>query len=241
MQATFWQIRQGTVYERMETQANDPDAKRIFYTVTTDEGEVFYLVIDQNQNSNNVYLLDQVNLSDLHALAVNDSGKDESDDSTSLLSALNGENDNETVGAQDLPEEKPKKNPMASNLVLVLIIAAIGGGVYYYKNIYKNKRDEQMDVMDAPDKDDFAVEEEDEDEEDFGLEDDYQDQIMSELLGEDDSYADSGEPEYSSQEGEDVYATSHKNEETLEDAPETDTIEDEYDDELDAPDEEEEE
>lgn len=232
---------QGTVHERVETQANDPDAKRIFYTVTTDEGEVFYLVIDQNQNSNNVYLLDQVNLSDLHALAVNDSGKDESDDSTSLLSALSGENDNETIDAQDLPEEKPKKNSMTSNLVIILIVAAIGGGVYYYKNIYKNKRDEQMDVMDAPDKDDFAVEEEDEDEEDFGLEDDYQDQIMSELLGEDDSYADSREPEYSSQEGEDVYATSHKNEETIEDAPETDAIEDEYDDELDAPDEEEEE
>lgn len=232
---------QGTVHERVETTANDPDAKRLFYTVTTDEGEVFYLVIDQNQNSNNVYLLDQVNLSDLHALAVNDSGKSESDDSTSLLSALNSGNDNEIIEGKALTEEKPKGNSMASKLVLVLIIAVIGGGFYYYKNIYKNKRDEQMDAVDAPDKDDFAVEEEDEEEEDFGLADDYQDQIMSELLGEDDSYAYSEEPEYSDQEDEDIYATSHKPEETKEDIPETENVSDEYDDELDGSDDDEEE
>ena len=129
---------QGTLYEKVETPANDPDAKRLFYTVTTDEGEVFYLVIDQNQNSNNVYLLDQVNLSDLHALAINDSNSTDSEASTSLLSELSNagtKTNDESINNDISPK---KNNSMKGNIIFVLIIVAIGGGVYYYKNIYKN-------------------------------------------------------------------------------------------------------
>ena len=249
---------QGTLYEKVETPVNDPDAERLFYTVTTDEGEVFYLVVDQNQNSNNVYLLDQVNLSDLHALAAKDSGDDNSEGSTSLLSELSnaGSKDEESQ-----PSEPAKKNySMTGNLILVLIIVLIGGGIYYYKNVYKNKKDEQMDLIDAPDKDDFAVEDEEDEEVDFGLDDDYQEQIMTQLLEEDDidipEEADAGEVKYIQQDntgspdpedeiimetGADIlnepqvstepYATPHILEE-----PE---YADEYDDDLDAPDDDE--
>lgn len=221
----------GTLYEKVETPVNDPDARRLFYTVTTDEGEVFYLVVDQNQNSNNVYLLDQVNLSDLHALAVNDTGSTASDSSASLLSELSNAG-NEKANDESMGNEiSPKKNSsMKGNLILVLIIAAIGGGIYYYKNIYKNKKDEQMDLIDAPDRDDFAVEEED-DEADFELDDDYQEQIMSELLEEDDISI--PDDENYNEEAADSYATSH----ILEEPEDVD----EYDDDLDAPDDEEEE
>lgn len=249
---------QGTLYEKIETPVNDPDAERIFYTVTTEEGEVFYLVVDQDQNSNNVYLLDQVNLSDLHALAAKDSGNDDSEGSASLLSELSnaGSKDEESQ-----PSEPAKKNnSMKGNLILVLIVVLIGGGIYYYKNVYKNKKDEQMDLIDAPDKDDFAVEDEEDEEVDFGLDDDYQEQIMTQLLEEDDidipEEDDAREEKYiqrdnfgsSDSESEinmetetDVsgelqvstnsYATSHIWEET-DDA-------DEYDDDLDAPDDDE--
>lgn len=240
---------QGTLYEKVETPVNDPDAKRLFYTVTTDEGEVFYLVVDQNQNSNNVYLLDQVNLSDLHALAVNDSGSTDSDASSSLLSDLSNAGNEKTNDESMVNDTLPKKNnSMKGNIILVLIIVAIGGGVYYYKNIYKNKKDEQMDLIDAPDKDDFAVEEDD-DEVDFGLDDDYQEQIMTQLLEEDDidipDDENYGVDEYIEQDNTsnieqdsivsgdntDSYATSHIYEESEK--------ADEYDDDLDAPDEEE--
>lgn len=242
---------QGTLYEKVETPVNDPDATRLFYTVTTDEGEVFYLVVDQNQNSNNVYLLDQVNLSDLHALAVNDSGSTDSDASSSLLSDLSNAGNEKTNDGSMVNDTLPKKNnSMKGNIILVLIIVVIGGGVYYYKNIYKSKKDEQMDLIDAPDKDDFAVEEDD-DEVDFGLDDDYQEQIMSQLLEEDDidipddeNYGVDENIEQDntsnfeqdgivSGDNTDSYATSHIYEE------EADA--DEYDDDLDAPDEEEDE
>lgn len=246
------EVGQGTVYEKVESSANDPNAERIFYTVTTDEGEVFYLVIDQGQSTNNVYLLDQVNLSDLRALAVDDSGKSESTESSSLLSALSSGNENN--GNDELSEEpaSSKKSSMGGNLIILLILAAIGGGFYYYKNVYKNKKDEQMDLIDALDREDFEAEDEEDDEVDFGIDDDYQERLMQELMEDDDSVNDAenyfteeedfkqelieseseAEPE-ATEEKEIVssYATSHKEE--IND-------EEEYDEDLDSPDEEEE-
>lgn len=242
---------QGTVYDKVITDANDSNSERIFYTVTTDEGEVFYLVIDQGQSSNNVYLLDQVNLSDLKALAVNDSGSTETNSSSSLLSALSGsgedESKEETLLNNETSSDQKDKNSTLSNLIIVLIIAAVGGGYYYYKNIYKNKKDEQMDLIDAPDKDDFAAEhEDDEDEADFGLDDDYQEQIMAQLMEEDDiseeqrENADQGDEKFMPDSNEaaslfeENYATSHNTEMNVQESEE-----DEYDEELDGPDDEE--
>lgn len=235
---------QGTVYDKVTTDTSDSNSERIFYTVTTDEGEVFYLVIDQNQNSNNVYLLDQVNISDLKALAVNDSGNADTEGSSSLLSALNGDGENKEETLLDV-ETPSEQNSTFSSLIVVLIIAAAGGGFYYYKNIYKSKKDEQMDLIDAPDKDDFAAEDDDEDEVDFGLDDDYQEQIMAQLMEEDDiseeqrdeqedeeTMQDSNESPFSFKENEknsaESYATSHNTEMNYQESEE-----DEYDEELD--------
>lgn len=192
---------QGTVYEKVNTDTSQ-DAERIFYTVTTDEGEVFYLVIDQGQSSNNVYLLDQVNLSDLKALAVDDTGAiAEEENSDSLLSALGGVN----TESNDLPAEStPSKKSNSSNMIILIIILAIGGGVYYYMKVYKNKKDEQMDIMDAMDKDDFvASDDEEEDDLDFGLDENYQEEALERLLED--------ETEDESAGDEEIYATSHKN------------------------------
>lgn len=190
---------QGTVYEKVNTDTSQ-DAERIFYTVTTDEGEVFYLVIDQGQSSNNVYLLDQVNLNDLKALAVDDTGAIEEESSDSLLSALGGVN----TESNDLPAEStPSKKSNSSNMIILIIILAIGGGVYYYMKVYKNKKDEQMDIMDAMDKDDFVASDDEEDDLDFGLDENYQEEALERLLED--------ETEDESAGDEEIYATSHKN------------------------------
>lgn len=234
------EMGQGTVYDRIETQVNDTDAARLFYTVTTDDGEVFYLVIDQGQSNHNVYLLDQVNLSDLSALAVQDEKESTSEGTTSLLSALNGEKDSPgdetllTEGGAEASDKKSGKSSFGSSIFMLMIIAA-GGGIYYYIKVYRNKRDEQMDLIDAPDKDDFVASEEAEEEEvDFGLDEDYQEQTMAMLLEED--FNEPGEqiPDPDDIENE-TYAISHINnlEETTEVAEEY-----EYDEDLDAPDEE---
>ncbi len=246
---------QGTVYDKVNTDANDPDAQRIFYTVTTDEGEVFYLVIDQGQSSNNVYLLDQVNLSDLHALAVDDKSSSSSEESESLLSSLNKSNESEELLTEksDTQEKQDKKSSNNIRLILILAIAVVGGGVYYYQNIYKKKKDEQMDLVDALDRDDFAAEEDEEEEDaDFGLDEDYQEKTMAMLLDDDEvsdfmdveddeienteiMQEDDTDEDADSEEDESIYATSHNDNLVVQ------VTNDDYDDDLDAPDEEDEE
>lgn len=255
---------QGTVYDRTITDANDVDAEKIFYTVTAESGEVFYLVIDQEQSANNVYLMNQVNVSELEALAIDDTAGDseeDSEESESLLSALSGDSneaENQDLLTSEVNTEKPKTSNY-SNLIMLLIIFAIGGGVYYYMKVYRNKRDEQMDLIDAMDRDDFVAEnddEDDDDEADFGLDDDYQEQTLAMLMKEEgeeeeedvnSSQENTYDDEELEQEKEQVpetddafrqetltsYATSHNEAEMSE----NDNDED-FDDDLDMPDEE---
>lgn len=176
---------QGTVYEKVNTDASQ-ESERIFYTVTTDEGEVFYLVIDQGQQANNVYLLDQVSLNDLKALAVDDTGagtSTEEENSDSLLSALGGVTESNDLPAE--PDSTASKKTNSSSMIILLIVLAIGGGVYYYMKVYKNKKDEQMDIIDAMDKDDFIASDDEEDDIDFELDENYQDDVLNKLLDDD--------------------------------------------------------
>ena len=241
---------QGTVFEKINTGINDTEAERLFYTVTTDDGEVFYLVIDQGQNSNNVYLLNQVKVSDLKELAIDDESNN-SGRSGSLLDSLNSLEDKDDVSETgDLSNENTKSETKKNGdtklkLFLILGMAIIGGGVYYYKNIYKKKKDEQMDLVDALDKDDFVPEDYEEDEDaDFDLDDDYQEKTMEMLMRDDEIKGETGSGEESSGEvSEDVdeditanYTTSHK-ENKFNFSDEDD---DEYDEDLDAPEEDEE-
>lgn len=55
--------------------ATETDGKE-FYTFTTPEGNVFYLVIDHERESENVYFLNAVTETDLFALAAKEEGKD---------------------------------------------------------------------------------------------------------------------------------------------------------------------
>ncbi len=175
----------GTVYDKLNTDGSD-SAEKIFYTVTTEEGDVFYLVIDQRQDSDNVYLLNTVTRSDLEALAV-DNDKTESDDKEkNLLEVLSSENDttNTTTTAADKISED--SNSRASSIVVVLLIAA-AGGVYYYLKVYKNKKNEMMDAMDAMDMEEFVPETEEEEEINFDVNDEEKQKALDELFESDDA------------------------------------------------------
>lgn len=60
--------------------ATEADGKE-FYTFTTPEGNVFYLVIDHERKSENVYFLNAVTETDLLALAAKEQGKDQGSES----------------------------------------------------------------------------------------------------------------------------------------------------------------
>ena len=124
----------GTVVDN----ATDEDGKE-FYTIQTPDEHVFFLVIDKQRTSENVYFLD----------AVTEKG---------LLSLAQGEKEPETVEQEpeptpappepaDEPETNPapepeKKDSPIGTILLVLAVAVIGGGAGWYFKIYRPKHQE---------------------------------------------------------------------------------------------------
>lgn len=192
-----------SVSSKIKTDGSD-NAEKVFYNFTTKEGETLYLVIDQGQGSDNVYLLDTVSLEDLKVLADGQASsyKTDSDNKEDNLLAALTASDDIAAGITDEPNAKSKKASKNSNAVIILIIAAVGGGAYYYLKVYKNKKDEAMDAMDAMDMDEFEVEGEEE-ELDFDYDDAEKERYLEELIGED---------EYLYDTNPDEYATSHMDE-----------------------------
>lgn len=194
------------------------DAEKVFYTFTTREGEELYLVVDQGRGTDNVYLLDTVSLGDLRVLAdgyeTSSASNDKEEDN--LLSTLAEENvDSEPEEAQT---EKPKSS-FGSGLIM-LLLAGIGGGIYYYLKIYRLKKDEAMDAMDAMDMDEFETEEEEE-EVDFDYDDAEKERYLDELINE------NTEEEDLYDQDPDTYATSHiEDDEELSDSEDDDVFDD---------------
>lgn len=143
----------GTLYDKEETDGTG-DSGKTFYTVTTKEGEVFYLVVDQNRNDNNVYLLTQATVNDLQYLAdqndYNFTVAATGQNSQSLLNMLSG-NSGQGEGTEPVqPGGEPAAEPSGMNSTLLLVvIAAAGGGAYYFYRTKKDRREKQMDEIDS--------------------------------------------------------------------------------------------
>ncbi|MCM1182805.1 MAG: DUF4366 domain-containing protein [Roseburia sp.] len=151
----------GTVYSKTFPDGTD-GSRQVFYSVTTTDGDVFYLLIDQGAGADNVYLLSQVSTGDLNALAADEggasgksSGKEEGD---SLLKALSGDQGDDGAGAAASSASKSSGGGVNRNAVIVCIVIAAGGGVYYYQTIYRKKKEQEMDAMDAADIGQFEAE-----------------------------------------------------------------------------------
>lgn len=173
---------------------------REFYTFSTPAGNVFYLVIDKEKDSENVYFLNAVTESDLIALAEAEAEKngkysdtrteipavEEACTCTDKCEAGKVDTDcpvcrnNLTLcrGKEVQPEEKEAEKAETSTeqkgngvtVILVLLVALVIGGAGYYLKIYKPKHE----LDDAEDLDevlqDYGGQEVDEDAEDDGQE-----------------------------------------------------------------------
>ena len=154
---------QGTVVDNV----TDQDSKE-FFTFTTPSENTFYLVIDKQRESENVYFLNAVTESDLFALAEKD--KEPEDNNVSAIpdpepvcncedKCAPGEVDTDCPvcpltmkdctgkvpaadpeGDKDPEPEKPEKGS-SSTMILVVIAALAVGGAGYYLKIYKPKHD----------------------------------------------------------------------------------------------------
>lgn len=118
--------------------ATDEDGKQ-FYTITTPDENVFYLVIDLQREQDNVYFLNAVTEKDLLALA--EKSEDTEKNQTAAIATPEPESDSETdISSGTSAEPEPKSN--ATMLLLVLAVVVIGGGAGYYFKIYRPKQEQ---------------------------------------------------------------------------------------------------
>ena len=149
----------GTVVDK----ATDKDGKE-FYTITTPDENIFFLVIDNQKSSENVYFLNAVTEKDLLPLAEKDSKEEAVEPETTHTPQLE-----KPAKEPEQPESAPKEDKTDNGLFSLLLVAAvvlIGGGAGYYFKIYKPKHQ-------APDlEDDYCEYEEEAEEPEESEEDD---------------------------------------------------------------------
>lgn len=163
----------GTVVDNV----TDGDGKE-FFTIDTEDGSVFYLIVDRQKNADNVYLLNSVTLEDLIALA-DKSGQainTGNNGSTSAIPTTNppGTTENNTQPPTSTAAPEPEvKTPVSginsSTIIFVVIAILVVGGAGYYFKIVKGRKN----APDADDDDDYDFEDVADESDDSG--DDYGD------------------------------------------------------------------
>lgn len=117
---------QGTMVDN----ATDQDGKE-FFTIMAANESVFYLVIDRQRETENVYFLNAVTVADLMALA------ESSGEPAAPEPPL--EPEPEPTPTPE-PEPVPEKKGGAGPLLLALAVVVIGGGAGWYFKIYRPKQ-----------------------------------------------------------------------------------------------------
>jgi hypothetical protein len=164
----------GTVIDNVTNE----DGKE-FFTITTPSKHVFYLVIDRQKNSENVYFLDAVTEKDLLALAKSD-GQDVSGFSSSKTAPAPETSSAPTVSTPTASSDsKPEKQNGSAEISAVAVLAAVlvGAAVWFFKFRKPGKKDknrpdpddydytedgdEESDPEDEPDSPDEATEQKD--------------------------------------------------------------------------------
>ena len=137
--------------------ATDGDGKE-FFTITTPDENIFYLIIDRQRETENVYFLNAVTEEDLAALAQKKSGT--SGESAVPTPAPTPQPEPEPTPAPEPEPEQPAEKGNGGALIFILLAAAAAGGAGYYFKILKPKQQ-------AQEPDEF-------DEDDMEFEDDYE-------------------------------------------------------------------
>ena len=132
-----------------------------FYTISTEDGDVFYLIIDRQRNSQNVYFLNAVTELDLLALAA----KNEREIPTGTITTPPGSRpaEGEQEPAETPEPEEPAKQSSKTTMYIIIAVAFVGAGAaaYYFKIVKGKKQlieDNYDDESDDGDEYDFEDE-----------------------------------------------------------------------------------
>jgi hypothetical protein len=138
--------------------ARDSDGKE-FFTIDTEDGNVFYLIVDRQRNADNVYLLNAVTENDLAALAEKDGN------TAGGASAIPTPEPEPTPEPAETPAPEPEPTASGKNsgtIIFILIAVVVAGVAGYYFKIVKGKNRASVT---EDDEDDYDYEDEDDTEE----------------------------------------------------------------------------
>lgn len=167
---------QGTVVDN-----TDEEAGKEFFTITTADDNIFYLIVDKQRDSENVYFLNAVTEEDLLALAEPsesggesavpdpepvctctvkcEAGAVDTDCPVCVLSLEDCAGEAPEPTEETPAEPEPESSGAGLYVVIALVTLAVGGAGWYFK-IYKPKHE----LDDAEDFDELTGEDEDMDE-----------------------------------------------------------------------------
>jgi len=122
--------------------AHDGDGKE-FFTIGTEDGNVFYLIVDRQRNADNVYLLNAVTEEDLMALAERSGREINTNANNGSTSAIpmpepvdTAEEQHQPVTAAPAPEpetQSPSNNGIGRYAFIAIAVLIVGGAGYYFK------------------------------------------------------------------------------------------------------------
>lgn len=168
--------------------ATNEDGKE-FYTIQTPDENVFYLIIDNQRDTENVYFLNAVTKTDLMALAAKEDDAPQTEaipdpepvcicteqcvpgevNIDCPVCVLNRKDCTGKVAVTDTetnaePQPEETKSGGSGTLILVLLVALAVGGAGYYFKIYKPKKDlddaEDFDELTGGDEEETVNEDE---------------------------------------------------------------------------------
>lgn len=116
--------------------AADEDGK-LFYTITTPDEHVFYLVIDRQRSAENVYFLNAVTVADLAALA-EIPAQPQGGAVTPTPTPPPTEAPTEPPTAPD--KEQKQSGGNMGMMIIIAVIVVFGGGAGWYFKIYRPKQ-----------------------------------------------------------------------------------------------------
>jgi hypothetical protein len=134
----------------------DGQTGKQFATFKTASGKVFYLIIDHDKATDNVYLLTEVGENDLLNLTqIDTNGSGES--SAVILPTNPGTTSDPTTPAQPVPPQSGS----SGLIIIVIVVLGIGGGALYYFKFRKGKPFSKAQDFDFDDEDEYPEDTED--------------------------------------------------------------------------------
>jgi len=119
-----------------------------FFTITTEAKNVFYLIIDRQRNTENVYFLNAVTEADLLALIDKNDGKLKNNDVSKSTQVTKTEPTVENIPAAITQVEPTEKSNNKIYFLCVIVVLGIGGVAYYFVRVKGKKNSKDADDID---------------------------------------------------------------------------------------------